>query len=226
MEYFWYHRPGRPPAPIRRPGDRSPSPQLCVSCTQTGLPAGRQKALVDEWCDTLPALGDVTELWLSSKVPQELFDAACRMPNLTGLWIKWSSAKNIDSLQQATRLQQLHIGSATSLGSIEPLRQMPGLKWLGLENVKLVTDIRAVGSLTSLEGLTLEGSMWTPWTVDTLAPLAALLELKYLSIANLRAKDRTLAPLFAARKLEQFISATWWDEGELAELRRRVSVAK
>ena len=163
----------------------------------------------------------MTQLWLSSKVPQELFDAACRMPNLTGLWIKWSSVKNIVSLECAPQLRQLHIGSATSLASIAPLRQLPGLKWLGLENLRLVPDLRVVGALTALEGLTLEGSMWTPWTVETLAPLASLPELKYLSIANLRTQDRTLAPLLALRKLEEFISAKWWDDEELAELRRR-----
>jgi hypothetical protein len=221
LDYFWYHRAGHPPAVIVRPSDRVRGAKLCIACTQTRLGAPEQKALVREWCDILPTLGDVTQLWLSSKVPQELFDAACRMPNLTGLWIKWSSVKNIVSLECASQLRQLHIGSATSLASIEPLGQLRGLKWLGLENLKLVPDIRVVGALTALEGLTLEGSMWTPWTVETLAPLASLPELKYLSIANLRTKDRTLAPLLALRELEEFISAKWWDDEELAELRRR-----
>jgi hypothetical protein len=98
---------------------------------------------------------------------------------------------------------------------------MTQLKWLGLENLKRIADIDPVGGLTNLEGLVLQGSMWTIWKVRTIAPLGALENLRYLSLANLRSEEKTLAPLFALRRLETFITASWWDEAELEEVHKR-----
>jgi hypothetical protein len=98
---------------------------------------------------------------------------------------------------------------------------MARLQWLGLEGVKRISSLEPVGALTGLEGLEVEGSMWTTQKVDTLGPLGKLTGLKYLSIANLRSRDGTLAPLFALRRLETFDAAMWWPVEELEELRRR-----
>ena len=143
------------------------------------------------------------------------------MPSLEGLWIKWSAITNITSIQALTRLRYFHLGSSTALRSIHPLAELTRLKWLGLENLKHISAIDPIGTLTQLEGLTLEGSMWSIWKVRTLAPLSSLHELRYLSLAGLRANDRTLAPLFGLRSLERLVVGTWWDDEELGEIRRR-----
>ena len=44
-------------------------------------------------------------------------------------------------------------------------------------------------SLVSLIGLAVEGSIWTTQRVDTLEPIGDLLHLRYLSLANLRARS-------------------------------------
>lgn len=95
------------------------------------------------------------------------------------------------------------------------------LRWLGLENIKQIRNIDPIGRLTDLEGLSLEGNYWTAQHVRTLEPITRLRELRYLPIANLKADDETLSPLFALTKLQTFIAAKWWKETELAELRRR-----
>ena len=63
--------------------------------------------------------------------------------------------------------------------------------------------------------------MYSPWEVETLTPVSALTSLKYLSLANLRAADQALTPIYPLKNLETLITADWWDAGELAELRRR-----
>jgi len=63
--------------------------------------------------------------------------------------------------------------------------------------------------------------MSTSWVVQTLSPVGKLTGLRYLSIANLKAKDRSLAPLFSLTHLETFHHATWWAANELSEMRRR-----
>ena len=223
MKYFWHYRPedNFPPAPVVQVKDAPRSDRLCVACTQTSLSPAAQRALVREWCRVLPTLSDIRFLWLSSKVPQPLFEAACGMRFLEGLWIKWGGVTDITSLQCLDALRYFHLGSSTRLASIEPLSKLHNLKWLGLENLKLVRDLTPIAKLVELEGLTLEGSIWSTQRVKTLAPIARLRCLRYLSIANLRTDDHTLAPLFTLDTLETLICAKWWDETELAEIRRR-----
>lgn len=222
MQYFWYHRPqdDHPPPSIRSPDELAHSDRVAIACTQTDLSPSRQKALVKEWCNLLPTLSGVRLLWLNSKAPQALFDAACRVPGLEGLYVKWSGIRSLDALQSAADLRYFHLGSSTGLESIEPLASCSELESLGLENINKIRDMGPIGGLTRLKGLAMEGSTWTAQLVETLEPIGRLTELRYLSLANLRARDRSLRPLFSLRKLQRFLAATWWDESEREELRR------
>lgn len=96
MEYFWYHRldDHHPPPVVRWPEELGLSDRAAISCTQTDLSTSQQKALVRKWCELLPKLSGLRLLWLTSRVPQRLFDAACEMPDLEGLYIKWSGIKS------------------------------------------------------------------------------------------------------------------------------------
>jgi len=152
-------------------------------------------------------------------VPQPLFEAACRVDGLEGLWIKHSAIRSLEALTDAKALRHFHLGSSTALESIAPLQACQGLRGVGLENIKRISRLDELGSLQSLEELSVQGSTWTTQRVDTLQPIGALSELRYLSIINLRAADRTLRPLFTLRKLERFHTALWWDHAELDQLR-------
>jgi hypothetical protein len=136
------------------------------------------------------------------------------------MYIKWSSIKTIASIADSAKLMFFHLGSSTQLTSIEPLKQVRNLIWLELENFKRVADFTVIGELRQLQGLEISGSMWTTQVVDSLAPLAGLHELRYLAMPNLKAKDKTLSPLFSLSSLEQFRAALWWREEELIQLRR------
>jgi len=223
MRPFWYYRPEEsfPPPQVRRPEEVSDLDRLSFACTQTGLSRADQKRLLADWCALLPTLSHIRFLWLSSRVPQELFDAACRVPNLLGLWVKWSSVAHLDALPGAKALRYFHLGSSTKLRSIAPLGKLTDLKSLDLENMKRVDDLSPLSALIELEGLSIEGSMWSTQRVRTLSPIGSLARLRYLSLANLRADDRTLRPLFPLAKLEVIRLAQWWDPDEVQELRRR-----
>ena len=219
---FWCYRPddGFPPGYIQNPEEYDGLPALNVACTQTGLPSHKQANLVKQWCEVLPTLVGLEFLWFNSKVPQNLFDAACMVPGLKGLYIKWSGIKSIVNIVNSRNLKFLHIGSSTQLVSIEPLRELDGLIWLELENIKRVSDLTVIGELRRLQGLQISGSMWTTQIVDSLAPLARLQRLRHLSIPNLKAKDKTLSPLFSLSSLEKLHSALWWSEEEMRLLRK------
>ncbi len=223
MEDFWYRRPNDdfPPKSVQDIDQYCGTATLNLACTQTQLSAYAQKKLVASWCDLLPKLEGVKYLWLNSRVPQRLFDAACAIPNLEGLYIKWSGIKSISTLEDASALRYLHIGGSPGIESIEPLSAMTSLRWLALENLKKISCLRPLCTLTNLDGLAIEGSMWSTQGIETLQPIGELLRLRYLSITNLRSRDKTLAPLYPLQNLEVFRSALWWRQDELDEIKRR-----
>jgi len=220
-EGFWYHRPdeGFPPPSIRAPEEYGGQPMANIVCTQTNLPPKEQAKLVRRWCEILPACAELEFLWFRSKLSQELFDAACMVPHLQGLWIKWSSIKSIEAISRSAKLRFLHLGSSPQLESVEPLRGIKSLVWLELENIKRLSDLTVIGDLHQLQGLVIEGSMWTTQVVDSLAPLAQLRSLRFLALPNLKARDKTLRPLFSLSSLERFHAAQWWSEEEMRQLR-------
>lgn len=223
MDNFWYRRPcdDFPPKSVQDVDQYCGTARLNLVCTQTRLSAYAQKKLVTSWCEQLPKLASVKYLWLNSRVPQSLFDAACAMPSLEGLYVKWSGIKSISALREASALKYLHIGSSAGLESIEPLSAMTGLRWLALENLKKISCLRPLRTLTNLDGLAIEGSIWSTQGIETLQPIGELIQLRYLSLLNLRSRDKTLAPLYPLQNLEAFHYAHWWSQNELNEIKRR-----
>ena len=219
---YWYYRPQEdwPPRSVEEPCEIRTDGRLNLVCTQTTRTAYQQRKLIELWCEVLPKLKGVRHLWLGSRVPQKLFDAACNVPGLESLYVKWSNIVKLDQLESASSLRHVHIGASTKIESIEPLRTMHALSWLGLESVTQVKSLEPISGLHSLQGLTVDGSMWTTQTIETLDPIGNLINLRYLAITNLRSIDQTLRPLFKLRNLEVFQSATWWDQNELRELQR------
>jgi hypothetical protein len=217
---YWYHRRTEsfPPTAIRQPKEYDGSDRVCISCTQTSLPPVQQKKLIEHWCELLPTLSSIRTLWFSSKVPQRLFDAACAIPSLEGLYIKWSGIKDLRPITHARSLRFLHLGSSTQVDSIEPLGTKNSLLWLELENIKRISNLTPIAPLRNLVGLAIEGAMWTPQQILTLAPLRSLTELQYLSIINVKVSDSSLRPLHALSKLQTFRHALWWSDAELNKL--------
>lgn len=222
VEYFWHHRPEEqhPPPSIVWPSQLDSGDRLAVACTQRDLAPSRQRTLVEEWCRLLPNLEGLKLLWLNSRVPPKLFEAACAVPGIEGLYVKWSGIKSLSPVENASCLRYLHVRSSPGIESIHPLTSLQELEWLGLENLTRIDDLSPVEDLRSLRGLLIEGSMWATQRVRTLEPIGRLSRLQYLSIANLRAADETLRPLFSLRNLQSFHAAKWWDDKEIEELRR------
>ena len=156
---FWYYRPTKdfPPRVIQHLEEYDGSERLNLACTQTDLKALQQKKLVREWCEILPTMENVRFLWFSSRVSEPLFEAACEMVNLVGLYIKWSGIKSIASIPKLKNLGYLHIGSSPSLAPLDPLGEVSELEWLELENIRATRDLGFLREFTNLKGLTIGG---------------------------------------------------------------------
>ena len=219
---FWHHRPQRdfPPRSIREIADYNGADRLALSCTQTELGAAAQKKLVKAWCEHLPSLGAVKFLWFQTRVTQELFDAACAMPNLEGLYIKWSGVRSSEALGQARQLKYLHLGSSPSLQPLDVLGDLPRLEWLELENIRALHDLSFLAGLGGLRGLSLtgDGNSIKPIAISNLVPLQALEQLEWLRLQTVSIEDYSLAPISRLPRLKHLLLSNRFPMAEFAKL--------
>jgi hypothetical protein len=218
---FWYWDMDNkwPPNSITYIENFRPLTKLNLNITQLGLKTGDQKKLLQFWCNEFPKLTSVKYLWFCSRVNQEMFEAACDMENLEGLYIKWSGIKNVDSLLKLKNLKHLHIGSS---GQIENIRVFQDINWLttlSLEQLNKVTDFIDIANMTNLEGLGIDGSIWTAQKIDTLKPIGQLRGLKYLTLTNTRTKDKSFDPLLNLKELVRFNSSWNYPVTEFEKLK-------
>ena len=184
-----------------------------------GLTAYQEKKVRDGWAKILPTLDSVEMLWVAPKVNQKLFDAICKMPNLKGLSIKHSSIKNID-FKKLSNLVYFNLGSSTQLSTLNGIEQLTNIKWLEFENIKSISDIEPLSSLTNLKALCLNGSMWTTQKLDTLSPIKSLINLERLSLVNTRVIDKSLEPLHNLPNLKGVDLAEWWPDEQISALQQ------
>jgi hypothetical protein len=220
---LWYHRPTKnfPPRSIRDPEQWEGGERLSLACTQTELKPAEQKKLVQRWCALLPTLKDVRFLWLQSRVPPELFEAACQLPNLEGLYVKWSGIKDFTPIAQlAGSLRYLHMGSSPSLAPLEILSELPLLEWLELANVRAASQLEFTSALKNLRGLGIHGdtNSLKALKVKSLAPLAGLDNLTWLSLSAIRSEDESLAVLVTLPSLRYLLINNHFPWQEYAKL--------
>jgi hypothetical protein len=218
---FFGHRwlSGRVPNAINDPDEYDGGIEINIVCTQLSISDYQQKKLVNRWCRVIPKLDQVRYLWFHSRVNQALLDAACQNLNLEGLFIKWSGIKDLSNLAYLKNLKFLHIGSSPSVGSIDVFTGMEQLIVLQFENLKNIRDLSPISTLKRLEGLGIEGSMWTTQIVESLEPLSALQNLKYVFLTNLKSLDKTLEPLSRIKTLRNIRTTYQWPKSEFQLLR-------
>ena len=208
-----------PPKSIIQLDEYRPKENLALFITQSNLKPTLQNKLINDWCIKLPELQEVKYLWFTSRVNQKMFDAACEMKNLEGLWIKWSGIKNIDNLENLKNLKHLHIGSSGQIESIEVLKKLKSLETLELEQLNKISDFSIISELTQLEGLGIDGSIWTTQKIDTLKPLENHKNLKYLTTTNSKIKDKSFDPILKLNNLVRFNCSWNYPESEFEKLK-------
>lgn len=222
---YWYHRPQRdfPPATITDPAHYAGGERLSLAITQTKLPAREQRALVARWCELLPTLDGVRTLWFHTRVTQEIFAAACAMPRLQGLYVKWSAITSLAPLAGHRALSHFHLGGAPSATGLDALATLPALVDLELHNVNASADLAFVQGLQGLRALGLAGDSNSikPLKIPSLAPLADLQEIERLSLHTVRVEDGSLVPLAEMRKLRWLSLANVFPMEEVARLAGR-----
>ena len=218
--WFWDRNKNWPPNSITYLDNYKACKELNLNITQLTIGSSEQKKLVRLWCNELPRLSTVKYLWFTSRVNQEMFEAACEIQNLEGLYIKWSNIKQIDSLFKLKQLRHLHIGSSSQVESIKIFREINWLTTLDLEQLNYISDFSDISGMTELKGLGIDGGMWTPQKIDSLTPLENLTGLKYLTLTNSRIRDKSFDSLMNLKELIRFNSSWNYPESEFEKLKK------
>ena len=188
------------PKSITACSDYDGSDRLRLSWDLGRISEKEKKQAIKQWSEKLPELANVRWLSLWSHVTPPLFEAACRMPQLECLQIKWSNVREISAITNLKQLRYLHVGSSTKIESIEPLVALSSLRLLEIENFKLIADFSPLTRLTSLESLAVTGSMWARQDVGTLETFGRMTWLQSLALDT--SKVRTLRPLARLQRLK------------------------
>ncbi len=195
------------PKPITYIEDYVPTKYLSLDFNSL-YPASKQNNIISQWCKLLPELKEVKYIWLINRVNQKTFDSICQMENIEGIWIQWSVIKSIENIRQLNRLNHLHLGSSPKIESIDPLGSMSSLITLELEQLNKISNFSILANLVNIEGLGVNGSLWTTQKIDTLEFLKPLINLKYLTLINSRLKDTSFDPILNLKELVRF-RASW-----------------
>ena len=192
-----------PPDSVKLTDEFKGGLRLNIACTQQlDLKPTEQKRLIKSWVSFLPTCDNLEFLWFTTHTTQELFDAASKLDNLVGLYIKWSGIKSLDRITNLKNLKYLRIGSSAKVESIEPLRQMTNLEVLEIENFKNISDFSALKDLTNLKFLEIKGGMYTKQRVDSFEPLSSLTNLIHLSTAMISCPDKGIDHILKLKKLQ------------------------
>lgn len=155
-----------------------------LECTQLGCKASRQTKIVKQWCEFFASTDRIRELYISTRLPDRLFEAICRQAQLQQFGFKWGPIKDLSPISKLTKLTHLGIGSS-SVTDLSPLAKLKSLKMLSIENADRLSDYSPLGQLRDLQYLHIDGDLWSAnkrAPIDDLRFLTKLKQLRGLSL--------------------------------------------
>ena len=137
-------------------------------------------------------------------MPQELFDAVCSQKNLKKSYIKWGVYPDISKISNLVNLEFLHLGSGSSVGSIEPISKLENLVALTVENFQKILDYTPLTNLKKLESLTIEGDSFAPKNIhiDSIDFLKDMKQLRFFRFFTSVVKSKDYTPLLSLENIE------------------------
>ena len=167
---------------------------VCINATQLGFHEvnGEQKLytehekrkIVQKWCEFLSSNPtQFRRLYFRTRVPQDLFNAACQQLNLETLHVKWGPYTDISSLSNLKKLRVLYLGSGAAIKSIDVLGELKSIRALQIENFQKIEDFSILGRLTNLEMLEIFPRPLQLIHISNLKFLESMTSLRHLWIA-------------------------------------------
>jgi Leucine-rich repeat (LRR) protein len=172
---------------------------------EKGLSSTQLKKLRVEWIKILPKLDNVEYAYFGHKITQGFFDSICSMPNLKGLWIKWSQLDDFSKIGNLKSLNYLIVGGSTKIQTLNGLESLIYLKSLELSSFFGLKNISELTGLMNLERLELYGSLdGKRLQLENIDAVSDLINLRTL-ILDIKSKGVDINPVFGLKKLETLI---------------------
>jgi hypothetical protein len=166
--------------------------------------------------DRLGATLGLVAVW-ANPASDELIRVLAGLPRLRAVYLTHVKRIDLSPLATSSSLEHILVGWAPALTDLSFLARIPTLRTLYLENVGRL-DLDTLPSLPRLTALHIGGGMWSALKAASLKPLARLSSLAYLTLANVRPMDGSLAPLAGLRQLRELRLPNFFSVEECARL--------
>lgn len=135
-------------------------------------------------------------------------------------------AANLAPLAHVSGLRELAICWNTKVNFLRFVSEMKELQTLVLEDTPKVNDLSPLAACTSLSALEFSGGIWNKNRARTLEPVAAMPNLRYLSLFNLTVAQGGLAPLERCSALRELAVSNQFATEDYARLAARLPGVK
>jgi hypothetical protein len=157
----------------------------------------------------------------NARISQVTLEKISDSSQVERIYLPWTYVNSLTPVAKWSRLTHLLLGTSNRLESFRPLSEISTLVSLGLwGSFRLLDDLSFLGNMPQLQGLLICGPDGGPskyQRYQSLAPIASLEELRYLSIANSHITEGTLDFLKSLNRLEflHITNVIPWKEAEL-----------
>ncbi len=133
---------------------------------------------------------------ICGNVDQPFLDEIGNLAKLERLELEWPMvAKDLTPLLRLEKLAFLSIDSPRNIADFRLLLDLPALRTLIITNPRKMADLDWLRGAHHLEVIGIEGGMWSPYNIPSLAPLSGLRSLSAFLGVSTRLADKSLAPL-------------------------------
>ncbi len=150
---------------------------------------------------------------------QDIFNAICQLDELESLYIQSNRILDLTEISNLKNLKHLGLLSLTKVENIKPISSLNQLQTLKLEHFKKITDFSPISELTKLQGLQIDGDMYTAQIIENFEFLSSLSELKYLTFTKSRVKTNFFDYISKLSNLEMLQCSANYPKKEFQKLR-------
>lgn len=180
--------------------------EITLACTQLDETiyntASKKNKVLNDWISFLENNPEnFTNIYISTRVNQKLFNALCNQVNLESLFLKWGTYPDLSLISNLYQLKYLYLDSGASLKDLIPLAKCKNLEVLEISTVG-ATDYSFIEKLTKLKQLKINSGMDNLIFVESLDFLYHLENLRNFSTTGFRLINRDYSPVLSLNKIE------------------------
>lgn len=173
----------------------------------------------------LSAFTNLTKLWIYT-VNQHQFEQIVSHVQPKYLLIYEMRVSDLSPLESLNNLEVVSLQWNTKATSLWDLGKNSNLYSLSIMDFPKLESLDSLETKPDICVLELEGGIWNALTVPTLDPLRKLVNLRHLTLMNIRVKDESLEPISELRQLEELSISNQFPTQEYARLSVRLPKTK